>query len=172
MTFVPNPIASLPHVPTQVVLYRHRSVSKPIFVVFVLLLLIPMLIAGAAFVQAAFRDGVSKSDAYHAAKALLLFVPLTWLVLKPTGRISLDSSAQQLRYEAGWPKSPVIFPLEGLVGVKLGEGPTSSLQRLVLRYRHHSELALTDAFSYGRAHHQDVARAVNAAISQQHAPKA
>jgi hypothetical protein len=159
-------------VPTQVVLYRHRSVSKPMFVVFVLLLLIPTLIAGAAFVQAAFRAGLSKSDMYHGAKSLLFFVPVVWLVLKPAGRISIDSSAQQLRYEPGWPKSPTDFPFEGLAAVKLGEDPTSSLQRLVLVYRDHSEHALTEAFSYGRAHHDEVARALNAAISRQHAPKA
>jgi hypothetical protein len=159
-------------VPTQVVLYRHRSVSKPMFVVFVLLLLIPMLIAGAAAVQAAFRVGVSNLDAYHAAKALLWFVPVVWLVLKPAGRIRLDSEAQQLRYEPGWPKPPAAFPFEGLVAVKVGEEPTSSLQRLVLVYRDHSEQALTDAFSYGRAHHHEVARALNGIISQQHAPKA
>ena len=142
------------------------------FVVFVVLLLIPMLIAGAAAVQAAFRAGASGFDAYHAAKALLWFVPVAWLVLKPAGRIWLDGSAQQLRYEPGWPKPPAAFPFEGLVAVKLGEDPTSSLQRLVLVYRDHSEQALTDAFSYGRAHHQEVARALNGVISQQHAPRA
>jgi hypothetical protein len=142
------------------------------FVVFVVLLLIPMLVAGAAAVQAAFSAGVSGFDAYHAAKAVLWFVPVAWLVLKPAGRVWLDSSAQQLRYEPGWPKPAAAFPFEGLVAVKVGEGPTSSLQRLVLVYRDHSEQALTDAFSYGRAHHQEVARALNAAIAQQHAPRA
>jgi hypothetical protein len=142
------------------------------FVVFALLLLVPMLIAGAAFVGAAFRNRLSTSDWYHGVKSLFFFVPVLWLILKPAGRIVLDSGAQQLRYEPGWPKSAAAFPLEGLVAVNVGEGPSKSLQRLVLRYRDHSEQALTDAYSYGRAHHEDVARALNESISRLHAPKA
>jgi hypothetical protein len=142
------------------------------FGVFIVLLLIPMVVAAAAFVQAAFHDGLSRSDMYHGAKALLFFVPVVWLVLKPAGRIWLDDSAQLLRYEPGWPKPTVVFPFEALVAVKLDEDPNSSLLRLVLVYRDHSEQALTDAFSYGRAHHEEVARALNAAISRHYAPKA
>jgi len=154
----------------QVVRYRHRSVSKPMFVVFVVLLLVPMLIAGVAFVGAAARGRVSASDGYHWLKGLLLFGPITWLILKPAGRIALDSGAQELRYEPGWPKAATGFPLEGLVAVSVARDSGGSLQRLVLRYRDHSEHALTEAFSYGRAHHEQVAKALNAAISEHHAP--
>lgn len=141
------------------------------FVVFVLLLLIPVLVAGVAFVKAAFTDGVSGSDGYHAVKSLFFFAPFVWLILKPAGRIVLDSGAQVLRYEPGWPKAVVQFPLEGLVAVDVRQDSVSSLQRLVLRYRDHSEHPVTEAFSYGRPHHEQVARELNTAISNLHAPR-
>ena len=53
------------------------------FVVFVLFLFIPLLIAMAAGVHAALRGGLAAFDAYHAVKTLLFFVPFAWLVLKP-----------------------------------------------------------------------------------------
>lgn len=156
--------------PTQVVPYSHRAVSKPMFVVFILLLLVPALVATAASVAAALRDGISGWGAYHAARKAIFFVPFAWLILRPSGRIEIDRSAQLLRYRPGWPKANADLPLDGLVQVSVGENEGGSLQRLVLRYRDHSEQALTTTFSYGRAHHEQVARKLNEAISRLHAP--
>ncbi len=141
------------------------------FVVFVLLLLLPGLVAAAAFVRATFHAGISVLGILTAARKLIFVVPFAWLILKPGGRIELDDSAQQLRYRPGWPKTNADFPLEGLVAVIVAEDAGGSLQRLVLRYKDHSERALTDAFSYGRAHHEQVARTLNAAISELHTAK-
>jgi hypothetical protein len=141
------------------------------FVVFVLLLLVPALVAAAVSVAAAFHDGISGWGAYHAARKLIFFVPFAWLILRPGGRIEIDSKARLLRYRPGWPKASADLPLDGLVGVTVGENEGGSLQRLLLRYRDHSEQALTATFSYGRAHHEQVARKLNEAISRLHAPQ-
>src|SRR6185369_11141488 len=104
-------------VPSLVVPYRHRSVSKPMFVVFVLLLLLPAVVAGAAFVAVAFRDGVSTLELLHAAKSFTFFVPVAWLILKPSGRIVFDGDGRQLIYKPGWPKAAAHFPLDALASV-------------------------------------------------------
>src|SRR6478609_8597319 len=154
-----------------VVRYRPRSVSKVMVVIFVVLLLIPMLIAlGSLAVQLA--HGNEGMRVGKLIKTLLFGGGLFAIIFRPASKIALDRQAGTLQHSTPWStKAATEFPLAGLVAVAVEANPNGSLYRLVLAYRDGAKKPLTEHFFYDEGHHQGVALALNAAIGA-HAARA
>jgi hypothetical protein len=132
--------------------------------VFVLLLLLPMVAAliGATL---ALIHGDERVRVGKLVRILLFGAGLCAVIFRPSGRITIDRQAAVLRYTTGWWKRETSeFDLLGLVAVTV-EGNPSSMQRLLLAYRDGSTKPLTELYFYGKAQHQNVARALTTAIA-------
>ncbi|HYQ42202.1 MAG TPA: hypothetical protein VER11_09540 [Polyangiaceae bacterium] len=148
-----------------VVKYRPRSVSKFVVVLFVVLLLIPTLIALIS-VTAQLIQGKEGMTAGKLVKTLLFAGGLCVVVFRPAGRIMIDRQAGTLRHAISWStKAATEFPLLGLAAVFVETNPAGSLHRLVLAYKDGSKQPLTENFFYDLPQHEGVALALNAAIA-------
>jgi hypothetical protein len=133
-------------------------------VVFVVLLLVPMLIAVISAVIALIH-GEDDMRVGKLVKTLLFVGGLCALIFRPAGKITVDRQAGLLRYTTGWSKKAASeFPLSGLAAVTVEGNAAGSMHRLLLSYRDGSSRPFTEPFSYGSAHHQSVAQALTAAL--------
>lgn len=150
-----------------VVKYRPRSVSKFIMAIFVVLLLVPMVIA---LISTAIQlvHGKEAGHLHRFIKTLLFTGGLFAIVFRPASKIMLDRQAGIVRYVKSWStQAATEFPLSGLAAVFVEANPSGSLYRLALAYRDGSKRPLTDQFFYDEGHHQEVTRALNAEIGAQ-----